>query len=122
VVATARHSRFQRTAHRVVVLITLLAFAMQAFVAQTHIHAAPQSIANIVKAASIPSNGKAPIDNSRENCPLCQAVAHAGAVLIPTAPLLLVPAWIEHFATFIAGESETQSAKHAWQSRAPPLR
>src|ERR1035438_4702457 len=66
--AAAGYSRIGRmgSASRFVVFITVLAFALQSYIAQTHIHAA-HGVAGIVATHSL-AHGKTPLDNSQLDC------------------------------------------------------
>ena len=97
--------------------LLLLAFALQAYVTQTHLHAhafqpAPRASAQ----ASSPEGGQ---DLA---CPLCQAVATAGVFLTPGVSAALPPtvsaALLSH-APAQAGRV-IGPAGFAWRSRAPP--
>lgn len=101
----------------------LLAFALQSFIAQTHIHDAWQASGDIVRLAAPGSAqpGKSPLDHSRPDCPFCQAVTHLGAALASPAPLLTLPfAWIETTVFVFTARADSVSAAHHWKSRAPP--
>jgi hypothetical protein len=104
--------------------VLLLAFTLQSFVTQTHIHAAPQMAADVATAkalAGAPAHGKAPVENGTADCPLCQAIVHAGAFFAPVAPLLPLPVWIEQVAQVVAAYAAVpMPATRSWQSRAPP--
>ncbi len=116
--------------------LALIAFALQSYLTQTHIHLAPPAIsaehsgAGLLANASGPTlkihqrtapKGKAPGDDNPAKCPLCQAVGYAGhfvtpvaaAFLLPTAAISMLP-----LATAILSSRETPS--HNWQSRGPP--
>jgi hypothetical protein len=104
--------------------VVLLAFTLQCFVTQTHIHWAPQAGAGtgIVKLLeSGPPQQKSPLENGTTACPFCQAIVHAGAFFASAAPLLLLPAVCAECALpgLIATAARAPSA-HGWQSRAPP--
>lgn len=100
-----------------VVFIAVFAFALQSFIAQTHIHA--ESLSGIVKAVTIP--GKAPVDHSQTDCPFCQAVTHVGSAVASTPPLLSLPySWLESAALALAAVAISGVTAHDWQSRAPP--
>src|SRR5580698_991754 len=74
-------------ARRIVVFIAVLAFALQSYIAQTHIHdawqTAEQAASNIVRLATqqSPAPDKSPFDHNRADCPFCQAVIHIGAIV-----------------------------------------
>lgn len=106
-------------ARRFVVFIAVFAFALQSFVAQTHIHA--ESLAGIVKIAATSTSGKAPVDHSQADCPFCQAVMHVGSVVASAPPLLRLPySWVETAALVLTAATISGSTAHDWRSRAPP--
>jgi hypothetical protein len=104
-------------------LVAILAFALQSYMTQTHIHDASQGIGGIVKiVATQPlGQGKAPLHDGQTDCPFCQAVIHAGVFVASATPLLLLPfAWAETVALVFAPRAAFDAAAHDWQSRAPP--
>jgi cytochrome c553 len=104
-------------ARRFVVFIAVFAFALQSFIAQTHIHA--EALVGVVKAAA--SAGKASADHSLADCPFCQAVTHVGSVVASAPPLLRLPfTWVETAALVFAAVAITGADAHDWHSRAPP--
>jgi hypothetical protein len=110
-------------AARVLSLALLVAFALQSYATQIHIHATPHGTGQASAIEKTPANGKAPFENGTANCPFCQAIAHAGVFFGPAAPLLVLPAW----AVNAALPTSPRLAVHGdltrnWQSRAPPLR
>jgi hypothetical protein len=125
--AAAKLAEIRRgdTGWRSVAWVLLLAFTLQSFVTQTHIHGAPQALAGAtigkVLLATASPQDKSPIENDTATCPFCQAVAHAGAFFASAAPLLLLPVVSAACATprLIATAIRLPSA-HGWQSRAPP--
>jgi hypothetical protein len=102
----------------------VLAFLLQSFIAQTHVHRASLDFGTIAKTAAIPppSHTKTPSDNSAADCPFCQAVAHAGALLAPAPLLLLLPVGVRHETLFITPRAIAAASAHSWRSRAPPQR
>jgi len=104
-------------ARRFVVFVAMFAFALQSFIAQTHIHA--ESPAGIAKIAT--TSSKAPADHSQADCPFCQAVVHVGSVVASAPPLLRLPySWVQTAAVIFTAGAISGSTAHDWQSRAPP--
>ena len=105
---------------RFVVCLLLIAFTLQSYVTQTHIHSAtPVAISKIVTHSS----GKAPPDGNPVDCPFCQAVAHDGPFHLPTAPLLILSiAFVELVPAALHLDRPSEAFAHIWQSRAPPHR
>jgi hypothetical protein len=103
------------------VFIAVFAFALQSFIAQTHIHAESLNLGGIVKVATTDPSGKAPVDHSQADCPFCQAVMHVGSIVASVPPLLRLPySWVETAALAFTAVATSGSAAHDWQSRAPP--
>ena len=100
----------------------LVAFTLQSFITQTHIHGT--SGAAIVKTlAKAPSHNKLPAENSTADCPLCQAITHAGAFFTPTAPTFLLPVTgTDIVAAYVVAGAINNISTHHWHSRAPPQR
>jgi hypothetical protein len=109
----------------VLTLFGLVAFGLQTYIVQTHIHF------GVTAAAIVDENGPAPAEKSgdplRPNphqlaCPLCQQLAHSGPAVVP-APLFFVDEWT--YTAFVLITRETtrrfHSPTHIWQGRAPPL-
>ena len=110
-------------ARRFVVFIAALAFALQSYITQTHIHDASQGLGGAVKIAATqsPAQGKAPLHDGRTDCPFCQAVIHAGAFVAAATPLLYLPfTLVETVALIFTARATSDAAAHDWQSRAPP--
>jgi hypothetical protein len=110
-------------ARRFVVFVAVLAFALQSYITQTHIHDASQGLGGIVKIATpqSPAQGKTPLHDGQSDCPFCQAVIHAGAFVASATPLLLLPSTlVETIALVFTARATSNAAAHDWQSRAPP--
>ena len=110
-------------ASRLVLCIALLTFALQSYIAQTHIHG--QGLAGLVQitSAQSPDQGKPPLDNGPTDCPFCQAVNLAGVFLSPAALLVLLPlSWADSVSHIILACAGFGVTAHDWQSRAPPRR
>ena len=109
---------------RFIALLALVAFTLQSFIIQTHIHGVSRNFDGtaIVKIlASSPAHGKVPVDNSPLDCPFCQAIAHTGAFFTPAAPILILPSvWTECAAPSFLLCTVARAAARSWQSRAPP--
>lgn len=107
---------------RAVTWIVLLAFALQSFVTQTHIHGFLDSAPTITKVLiEGPSHSNAPIHDDTNNCPFCQAITHAGVFATPCTPSLILPAaLVEIAAPTLFTAAIAIVSPHPWQSRAPP--
>lgn len=107
---------------RVFVLLTLLAFALQGFVVQTHIHVqAPGARAAIDLFDGKPSKN-VPAKGDEGNCPLCQAFASAGSFVTPAVAALAAPnVTVSVIELAPLGAIVLRSVAHSWHGRAPPL-
>ncbi len=107
----------------VVTWMVLLAFALQSYITQTHVHYAPApAVRAPMVAGAISAHSPAPTDHEAIACSFCQAIAAAGGFVSP-APLAL---------SFLVGQAETAilppvdvgfaaaAAGFNWRSRAPP--
>jgi len=123
--AAIRNSVVRRriSGRRYVTWIVVLAFALQSFVAQTHIHLQTIDLAAATAPASnTPGHNKSPADDGTAACPLCQAVANAGVYFAPTAPLLMPPVLrAGAIALPLLADMLGVAVAHSWHSRAPPL-
>ena len=117
----------------VLLLCCLLTSTLQVYVAQTHVHIPPyvahftagQPVVDAIAATSIDRDGplsRRPGTERVHLCPLCQVVAHAGA--------LLTPAHTEALTSCAAGSVvpldvaplvSIAAVSYNWQGRGPPL-
>ena len=126
-VATERFRDTERTgaSRFVVTWILLLAFALQSYVTQTHIHSAPVAAergAIIQLVGKISGRVASPVHDDGVACPFCQAIAAAGAFFSPAAIELspLHPdAKTAALSPFLVGLA-IAPAGFSWRSRAPP--
>jgi hypothetical protein len=108
-------------ARRLVVLVVAFTLALQCYIAQTHIHSVDFGAALKVATEQSQAPAKAPVDHSPMECPLCQAVMHAGAVVVSATPVLDLPlAWIKTVRLSFTARPSSDVTAHEWQSRAPP--
>lgn len=103
---------------RFVACLILIAFTLQSYITQTHIHnATPASVAKIFNH----SHGKAPSDDNPVDCPFCQAVAHDGSLFLASAPILTLSIdFFELAAPVFLFDHPSNAPAHIWRSRAPP--
>jgi len=120
-------------------LCGLLALAVQSFVVQTHIH---RLIVNPAASIQILPDGKQsvaagqqkqaparsapadryPIDGDPANCPICQEIAHAGAVLQSTTiSIALAISTCAPIVLFAETTFFSVVVSHGWRGRAPPF-
>ncbi|SRR5260221_8921177 len=125
--AAAHFPEIGRTGPRrlVATWILLLAFALQSYVTQTHVHRAPVAAerAQIVEVGGkISGFSAAPVGDEAIACPFCKAIATAGAFFSPAAIALRPPvdqAGAAALPPIVAGLS-IAPAGFSWRSRAPP--
>jgi hypothetical protein len=134
----ARALRVPSLPHLTMILIGLLALAIQSFIVQTHIHS-PRgaagiqtvSIATAVKGAvasaidasanTIAPRDKYPINEDPSNCPLCQEISHAGQFVAGAVVLVALRAAASvHFIPWAEAAIPSFAVTHIWRSRAPP--
>jgi hypothetical protein len=104
----------------VVVYTALLAFALQSYVIQTHIHFAPAA----ALAGDHGANGhhdKFPANDDPANCPICQEILHSGQFITPSAQFLLPPTFAVSTITLVdQALPHILAPSHSWRGRAPP--
>ncbi|HVV27298.1 MAG TPA: DUF2946 family protein [Rhizomicrobium sp.] len=135
-----RHSAIVRPAaawtpirRALVALICILAFSLQGYIGQTHIHAARggDSVSRSVFSnsfAGVSADRKAPSqpDQGQDNpyrCPYCQVAASLGAMLGVSVLLITMPAAqlaVEPLANLAAAADSP--ASYVQRNRGPPLR
>lgn len=122
--AQARTVGVRGSGFRSIVWLLLVAFTLQSFITQIHIHRAidgagkPAISQTLAKA---PPHGNTSDQNSTADCPFCQAITHAGAFSTPSAPGLLLPVvWVESAPLLLVADAIDSLFSHPWQSRAPP--
>jgi hypothetical protein len=109
---------------RLAIVFLLLATTMQAFVAQTHVHAGPaaapaEQVLFVAEAAT--GNEQLPAGGDHGTCLLCQIASHGAAALAPQVFELLQPALVPHVAAHgYAPDPASLPLSHAWSSRGPP--
>ncbi len=111
------------------VFAMLLAFALQGYVVQTHIHFAPGAAALLdavaashgVKGAAQDHHDKYPPADDPANCPICQEILHSGQFVTPSAAALLPPSLAASTIAIVDVELPFVLAlSHSWRGRAPP--
>jgi Protein of unknown function (DUF2946) len=116
-------------------MLMLVAFALQSYVTQTHIHFAghvvtggftfPGERSKADKALGTAQNqddhDKYPPGDDPANCPICQEILYAGHYVAPTAVPILLPSLaistIEIVETVVP---RVFAPAHNWQGRGPP--
>jgi hypothetical protein len=107
--------------HRWVTVFALLAFFIQSFAVQTHIHEQVPA----AKTAALPGPVKAPLKSQDpvDQCRLCQELVHGGSFITPST--VATPAGLTYIAAVfvvLAAPTSASATAFAWQSRAPPQR
>ena len=107
--------------------LVLLAFALQSYVTQSHVHRAPfaaqrATITQVI--AALPDQAASSVDPVDEAiaCPFCQAIAAAGAfhglAAVALKRLMFSAMAADQPPAAVGGW--TRSAGFSWRSRAPP--
>jgi len=108
-----------------ITLFALLAFTLQTYVTQTHIHAAAINTASTTfdkGATQKQQPDKFPQGNDPANCPICQEILHTGQFVTPSATALLLPTLTVSIVAIVVDiKTIAQAPSHSWKSRAPPL-
>ncbi len=104
----------------VVALMALLAFTLQSYIVQTHIHV-PGTEAALTGNASTGHKAPSGDRGSSDDCPVCQAFALAGAFVTPVFVILaLALTYIEVAPSFALRATSGPLLVRNWRSRAPP--
>jgi len=115
----------RRPNHRLLlVAVVLLAFVIQSFAVQTHIHPLPgASVDSALKAAVSGihhEKGNSPTDDSPDNCPLCQ-MFYGGQYVAPTALVFFLPmAAVSTIEIVLGVLPHYDAVSHSWRGRGPP--
>ena len=123
-ISGAKTARVRGSGFRAITWIVVLAFTLQSFIMQTHIHGAfGDRIGLAATVTNAPAHKNAPAENGTADCPFCQAIVHAGAFYAPSAPSLVLPIpRAKTAAPFFIVEAIGRVSSYLWQSRAPPRR
>jgi hypothetical protein len=104
-----------------ITLFALLAFTLQSYVTQIHIHGASWGTAATIDTGKTPQPGKVPAGDDQNTCPICQVIAHAGQFVTPSAIAITLPTILAfHAAVEEITSNIAHSYSHSWKSRAPP--
>ena len=100
-------------------LVLLLAFSIQSFLVQTHVHALALGAPLSPAAVSTSHETQAPFD--ADKCVLCQEFVHAGNYVLPGGLAVLPPtAHISLLPFELAPVVAARVISHDWMGRAPP--
>jgi hypothetical protein len=101
------------------ILVVMLAFGLQSFLVQTHLHNLPQSLSAAAGISVSAPHSKAPLDTDK--CFLCQEYLHGGAYLTPAAAAVLPPSAVVSLLPLLLPLALTERlVSHNWMGRAPP--
>jgi len=112
-----------------VTAFAFVAFALQSYIVQTHIHFSPDAelrLAGYVashdtKPAQQAPRDKYPSNEDPANCPICQEILHSGHFVIPAAQVFLAPYLA--VSTIVVVDTALPhifALSHSWRGRAPP--
>ena len=117
----------------------VLAFALQSYAVQTHIHeqlnlpvAAKAGLGNVLDArASLgdhakkpgaPAKAPLPVKDNPDDCPLCQLL-YGGQYVAPSAQVFFLPlVSVRAIETELGALPHYDAVSHSWRGRAPPRR
>ena len=118
--AAARQAGRSGASRRWITLALLVAFAIQSYVFQTHVHGLAPQAGTFQQSGATPSPGKAP--DGAFDCPLCQAITQAGVFLLPAVPFVILARLVSALPTAspMVRTIAAASARHG-RSRAPPV-
>jgi hypothetical protein len=130
--ARAKASRLRNSAtltgwRQALVFAVLVAFALQGYIVQTHIHFSPEAAALLdADTGAHAANGtshhdKYPPADDPANCPICQEILHSGQFITPSAQFLLPPTFAVSTITLVdRALPHILAPSHSWRGRAPP--
>jgi hypothetical protein len=116
----------RETAWRLAIsMFVMLAFSLQSYITQTHIHLKADTFSSYSKLSNETGKqnplDKFPANGDPANCPICQEILHSGQFVTPTAAVLLLPTVAVSIIKIVADiPVAAQRPSHAWRSRAPP--
>ena len=113
-----RNLRILLRGRALLVAFVLIAFGLNSYITQTHIHFHPEALHGQILGGE---HQKHPSDDDSKNCPFCQAMVSSGVFLTAVPPLLILPfKWVAAPALPILTARLIQTEFRAWRSRAPP--
>lgn len=132
-ISARKHSTIRAGWRTIVAGLALLAFALQSYITQTHIHLTPaltasnqipgdkDSAGKNIASKQVAPKQKAPANDDPLNCPMCQAMGYAGHFVSPSAAMLLLPGIaISILPLVVPILSPRASPSYNWQGRGPP--
>ena len=124
--------RMDGGARRLFLALTLVAFALQSYVVQTHIHFEGNSDFGFAAAGNLSPDGQTVSAQTRNHgpslpkddpahCPICQEFLHAGQYVTPTPIIaLLITVVVVPIAIIREIAVTLTPVSHDWHGRAPP--
>lgn len=119
---------------RLLPTLMLVAFTLQSFVTQTHIHFTPDALTRLTEYVDSDSgkiahqyvgqneHGTRKTNDDPADCPLCQEILYSGYYVAPGTPSVPPPAHLVTATASVGLELPFVSAtSHIWQGRGPPL-
>ena len=120
---------------KLILLVSLVAFVLQSYIVQTHIHFAPSIDSGIVVSKSLVTDSKAgapttqnsdrgryPPNDDPAHCSICQEFLHAGQYLAPAPAMALLLTVVEVPVTIVRVIPVVIApVSHDWHGRAPPI-
>jgi hypothetical protein len=99
----------------------LLAFLLQSYATQAHIHFLSEvSAAAKITAADTPVKKNTPSNDNPDNCPLCQQL-YGGQYVAPNALVFFLPmVAISTIEIALGVAPHYDAVSHSWRGRAPP--
>ena len=102
----------------------LLAFLLQSYATQTHIHFqddAPAASASTLDTGTAHKKN-APVNDNPDTCPLCQLL-YGGQYVAPDALVFFLPLIsVRAIETELGALPHYDAVSHSWRGRAPPRR
>jgi hypothetical protein len=131
---SARLRRERSSASRIVVtFVALIAFILQSYVTQTHIHIEGESAFGFATARTVaPDTASKTASQNREHgrhvpsddpahCPFCQEILYAGHFVAPAPVAVIQLAFVTAPAAIAHEISVAKSpVSHSWRGRGPP--
>jgi hypothetical protein len=105
------------------VVVMVVAFVVQGYLTQTHIHRQNLSGSSIAQKLNdgSPKHDNYPADDDPANCPLCQQVLHSGQFVAPGSLVFFLPMLaISVIEIAVLALPLFDSVSHSWLGRGPP--
>ena len=115
-----------------VTVFAFVAFALQSYVAQTHIHMPPEIRSGITANEDAPAapqsasaekreHDRRPPSDDPDHCPICQEILYSGSYVVPFLPALAPPTAITApAACLVFVRVIVKATAHSWFGRGPP--